>query len=59
MPRYFSLFLLSISALAQSLALKEAPLLTADQNGNASATLTLVNDGQAPVEQLRLNLSGS
>lgn len=60
MAWYFAVFLLSVSsalAAEKSLVLLEAPLLSVDQNGNASATITLRNDTGAAIPQLRLNLS--
>src|SRR5947209_5440962 len=53
------LFLLTGSALAaeKSLVLVDAPALIVDQNGNASATMTLRNDTGTAIPQLRLNLS--
>ena len=61
---YFVLFLFAASAFAEdkppdrlSVVLLEAPFLTVDQNGNASAIITLRHETAAPIPRQRLNLS--
>jgi hypothetical protein len=60
---YFALFLLAGSAfaadapMAKPPVLLEAPLLTVDPNGNASAMIMLRNDTGADILPLRLHLS--
>jgi hypothetical protein len=53
----FLFILVPALAAEKSLVLLEAPLLNVDQNGNASAVITLRNDTDAAIPQLRLNLS--
>jgi len=56
---YFILFLLTGSALAADKppVLLDAPILTVDQNGNASAIILLRNDTGTEISRLHLNLS--
>lgn len=52
-----SLLWASAAAAEKSLVLLDLPVLIADQNGNASTTLSLRNDTEAPIQQLSLNLT--
>ena len=56
MVRLLSVILFSVSAMAADLVLEQLPVLTVDQNGNASATLTFRNTGTAEIP-LNLKLS--